>query len=56
MWTPATRRQHSRVGLRYETDLTDAEWAVIGPLEGECRLYRLPFRPRVTRPQLPDAA
>lgn len=32
MWTPTTRRQHSRVGLRYETDLTDAEWAVIAPL------------------------
>jgi len=32
MWTPATRRQHSRAGLRYETDLTDAEWAVIEPL------------------------
>ena len=27
MWTPTTRRQHSREGLRYETDLTDAEWA-----------------------------
>jgi len=32
MWTPTTRRQHSRTGLRYETDLTDAEWAVIEPL------------------------
>jgi putative transposase len=31
MWTPATRRQHSREGLRYETDLTDAEWVVIAP-------------------------
>jgi transposase len=29
MWTPATRRQHSRDDLRYETDLTDAEWALI---------------------------
>jgi len=29
MWTPDTRRQHSRTGLRYETDLTDAEWALI---------------------------
>ncbi|RYE95988.1 MAG: IS5/IS1182 family transposase, partial [Oxalobacteraceae bacterium] len=27
MWTPTTRRQHSRANLRYETDLTDAEWA-----------------------------
>jgi len=32
MWTPATRRQQSREGLRYETDLTDGEWAVIEPL------------------------
>jgi len=29
MWTPTTRRQHSRTGLRYETDLTDAEWVII---------------------------
>jgi transposase len=32
MWTPTTRRQHSRTHLRYETDLTDAEWAVVEPL------------------------
>ena len=32
MWTPTTRRQYSRSGLRYETDLTDAEWAVLEPL------------------------
>ena len=32
MWTPTTRRHHSRDGLRYETDLTDAEWALIEPL------------------------
>lgn len=31
MWTPATRRHHSREGLRYETDLTDEEWSVIAP-------------------------
>ena len=31
MWTPATRRQHSRKHLRYETDLTDEEWAIIAP-------------------------
>src|SRR3954462_2242534 len=35
MWTPATRRHHSRAGLRYETDLTDAEWAVIAPFMPE---------------------
>ena len=41
MWTPTTRRQHSRCGLRYETDLTDAEWAVIEPyLPPPCRCGR----------------
>jgi len=29
MWTPTTRRQDSPEGLRYETDLTDAEWALM---------------------------
>ena len=32
MWTPTTRRHYSRDDLRYETDRTDAEWAVIEPL------------------------
>lgn len=31
MWTPTTRRHHSRTGLRYATDLTDAEWALVEP-------------------------
>ena len=31
MWTPATRRQHSRERLRYGSDLTDAEWEIIAP-------------------------
>jgi transposase len=31
MWTPATRRQHSRNALRYQTDLTDDEWRLIEP-------------------------
>src|SRR3954451_23324540 len=42
MWTPATRRQHSRAGLRYETDLTDAEWAEIAPLMPEPALCGRP--------------
>jgi transposase len=37
MWTPATRRQHSRDDLRYETDLTDAEWALIEPFMPESK-------------------
>ena len=32
MWTPTAWRQHSRAGLRYHTDLTDAESAVLKPL------------------------
>ena len=31
MWTPTTREQHSRTAARYETDLTDGEWAIIEP-------------------------
>ncbi len=31
MWTPATRREHSRDHLRYGSDLTDAEWEIIAP-------------------------
>jgi transposase len=31
MWTPTTRRHYSRDGLRYDTDLTDAEWALLEP-------------------------
>lgn len=32
MWTEITRRQHSRAGLRYPSDLRDAEWCLIEPL------------------------
>jgi transposase len=32
MWTRMTRQQHSREHLRYGSDLTDAEWAIIAPL------------------------
>lgn len=31
MWTPTTRRQHSRDDLRYESDLSHAEWEIITP-------------------------
>ena len=31
MWTPTTRRHHNRRRLRYESDLTDAEWAIVKP-------------------------
>ncbi len=32
MWTATTRAQHLRDGLRFASDLTDAEWAVLEPL------------------------
>ncbi len=32
MWTATTRAQHRRDGLRFASDLTDAEWAVVAPL------------------------
>ena len=32
MWTQANRSRYDRSGLRYPSDLTDAEWAVIAPL------------------------
>ena len=31
MRNPTTREQYTRTAARYETDLTDAEWAVIAP-------------------------
>src|SRR3954453_6431920 len=32
MWKPEHRRAADRRGLRYESDLTDAEWALVAPL------------------------
>jgi transposase len=32
MWTPETRAQHDRGGLRYTHDLTDQEWKLVAPL------------------------
>lgn len=32
MWTKANRGKYSRDGLRYPSDLTDAEWALVEPL------------------------
>jgi putative transposase len=31
MWTNSTRRQYARLGQRYASDLTDAEFALVGP-------------------------
>ena len=32
MWTTENRARYDRRGLRYPSDLTDQEWALIGPL------------------------
>jgi transposase len=32
MWKPEHRRTATRRGRRYESDLTDAEWAMVAPL------------------------
>ena len=42
-WTEITRRRHSREGLRYASDLTDAEWALVEP--------SMPRRARTGRPR-----
>src|SRR6478752_2362688 len=41
MWTPATRRRHSREHLRYASDVSDEEWALLEPhLPAPCRTGR----------------
>ncbi|MBW6496006.1 MAG: IS5 family transposase [Burkholderiaceae bacterium] len=45
-WTEFTRRQHARVGDKYASDLTDAEWALIEPLMPP---RKTTGRPRTTR-------
>jgi transposase len=32
MWTSKNRGRYDRSGLRYPSDLTDEEWALVGPL------------------------
>ena len=32
MWTDENRKNYERKGLRYPSDMTDAEWALIAPL------------------------
>jgi len=43
MWTETTRRQYRREDLRYASDMTDAEWALIEP--------HLPAPKRLGRPR-----
>jgi putative transposase len=44
MWTPATRRHHSRDHLRYGSDVTDGEWEIMAPF--------MPPSARTGRPRL----
>ncbi|GEO18201.1 hypothetical protein MAE02_58970 [Microvirga aerophila] len=44
-WTEATRRHFRRDGLRYASNLTDAEWALIEPFMPAARRIG---RPRIT--------
>src|ERR671913_2164531 len=44
VWTKATRRQYRRDGLRYASNLTDAEWALIEPF--------MPAARRIGRPRM----
>ena len=46
VWTEITRRQHSRDGMRYESDTTDSEWSVIEPV--------LPLASTLGRPRATD--
>src|SRR5580704_4146462 len=45
-WSEITRRQYRREGLRYASDMTDAEWALIAPL--------MPMRCVIGRPRETD--
>lgn len=45
-WTEITRRQYRREGLRYASDTTDGEWALIAPF--------LPEPSRLGRPRTTD--
>jgi transposase len=45
-WTETTREQYARCGMRYASDCTDAEWAIVEPF--------LPPRSLVGRPRKTD--
>jgi putative transposase len=45
-WTEITRKQYAREGLRYASDLTDDEWALVEP--------RLPKPKRLGRPRVTE--
>ncbi len=59
MWTPTTRLEHSREHLRYGSDLTDAEWAIIGQFlpppgkTGRTRCWRMRDQARACEQRTP---
>ena len=57
MWTKKNRRRYERRGLRYESDLTDEEYALIEqflPPERHAAHKRPPQRLHYVAPQRPD--
>lgn len=44
MWTEITRQQYRRDGLRYASDMTQGEWAIVGPLLAPPRRLGRPRR------------
>ena len=36
MWTNENRARYDRSKLRYPSDVTDDEWAIIGPVDPRC--------------------
>lgn len=48
-WTETTRRQYRREGLRYASDMTDAEWALIEPLMPSASAIGRPRRTSLRR-------
>ena len=46
-WTELTQRPHARVGDKYASDLTDAEWALIEPLMPPLKTTGRPRRTRL---------
>ena len=40
MWKPEHRQAANRNGLRYPSDLTDAEWVIVEPMDPACTTWR----------------
>ena len=40
MWTNENRARYDRSKLRYPSDLTDEEWALVEPADPACQAWR----------------